>query len=166
MRNHFSHFCIASGLHFSTFGLTFNVLGGSLGPPWGTLGPRPLKTLKKTHFLGPHFEVSFWYVSHFWVVIFFTCFPNLSTSILCFNLGAIWYHFGRLFLTFPTSVGFSWVALPLEPKPIFSRFGATLSNLFAYFSQWRFWDLTFMYFRHILLNMGTLLESILDTNSQ
>ena len=50
MRNHFFHFCIASGLNFSTFGLTFSVLGGSLGPPWGTLGPRPLKTSKRSLF--------------------------------------------------------------------------------------------------------------------
>ena len=35
------------------------------------------------------------------------------------------------------SVQFCWVALPLEPKPIFSGVGANLSKLFAYFSQCR-----------------------------
>ena len=56
--------------------------------------------------------------------MFFTCFPNLSTATLCLNLAAIWEHFGRLFLICLPSVEFFWIALPLEPKPIFSGFGA------------------------------------------
>ena len=31
---------------FWSFGITFCALGGSLGPPWGTPGPRPLKNIK------------------------------------------------------------------------------------------------------------------------
>ena len=43
-----------------SFGVTFCALGVSLGPPWGTLGPRPLKRIKKITFwdliLGSVFE--------------------------------------------------------------------------------------------------------------
>ena len=134
MRNHFPHFCIASGLHFSTFGLTFSVLGGSLGPPWGTLGPRPLKTSKRSLF-GTSFRGQFLTCFSFFGGDVFHVFSKPLYFHLVPQLGSMWYHFGKLFLTFSTSVGTSWVALPLEPKPIFSRFGASLSNLFAYFSQ-------------------------------
>ena len=45
---------------FWSFGITFCALGGSLGPPWGTPGPRPLKNIKKIIFgdliLGSLFE--------------------------------------------------------------------------------------------------------------
>ena len=49
---------MAVGLHFGTFGLTFNTLGGSLGPPWSAFGPRPKKVTKKILF-GTSFSTTF-----------------------------------------------------------------------------------------------------------
>ncbi len=91
---------IALGLHFNIFGLTFSVLGWSLGPPWGTLDPRPLKTSKKsffgTSFRGP-FLTCF---SLFGGDVFNVCskplYFHLVPQLGC-HLGALWVTFSNIF---------------------------------------------------------------------
>ena len=51
--------------------------------------------------------------------------------------GALAEPFGRLSVTFYRFVGFCWMALTLQRKPIFSGFGAPGSALFhALFQEW------------------------------
>ena len=76
------------GTPFDIFELTFDALGESLGPPWDTLGSRPLKTSKKSLF-GTSF------LRHFGM----TCLLFLRMCFQCvFNTFAdqIFHEFGTI----------------------------------------------------------------------
>ena len=68
------------GLHFCTIGVIFNVLGGPLGPPWGTKrnpwghpgapSQEDTKNNQKDHFLVTCFEAQIcWFFRFFWALL-------------------------------------------------------------------------------------------------
>ena len=80
-------------------------------PPWAYhLFPAPLRTLQGRSWR--HLDL-------------IASREPLLAPIRC-HLGALWEHFGLLFLAFSGSVQFCWIALPLERKPIFCGLGSVL----------------------------------------
>ena len=61
----------------------------------------------------------------------------LGRALGCFgvNLGGFWELWGSLWMTFSRFVGFCWIALTLQPKSAFVRFGRSRAVPFCQLLQ-------------------------------
>ena len=82
--------------HFGIFRLTIGTLGSSLGPPWGTLGPRPLKNTKNSVF-GTSFWRTVWVMFSFFWGIFLKCVFGRLTDHPLHDFGIIYEQFLKYF---------------------------------------------------------------------